>query len=117
MRAIQSSTLSHLKCTIKIFDTYHIEEEFAMSPCFSVILIVVTVIDDLEIYFFDSYLATLNNTYKICTTSGEVRSIRSRLGLMWIIYNQLSKTNNLFKQIVSQCLFISFVMYLTSTYQ
>jgi hypothetical protein len=54
MRAIQSSTLSHLKCTIKIFDTYHIEEEFAMSPCFRIILVVVRVIDDLKIVFFDS---------------------------------------------------------------
>src|SRR5262245_50871041 len=32
--------------------------------------------------------------------------------MIWIIYNQLSKTNNLFKQIVSRCLFISFEMYL-----
>lgn len=61
MRAIQSSTLSHLKCTIKIFDTYHIEEEIGMSPCFSIILIVVRVIDDLKIVFIHSYLTTLNN--------------------------------------------------------
>jgi hypothetical protein len=44
MRAIQSSTLSHLKCTIKIFDTYHIEEEFAIPPGFSIMHIVIRVI-------------------------------------------------------------------------
>lgn len=52
MRAIQSSTLSHLKCTIKIFDTYHIEEEFAMSPCFRIILVVVKVTQQ----FYDIYV-------------------------------------------------------------
>ncbi len=58
MRAIQSSTLSHLKCTIKIFDTYHIEEEFAIPAGFSINHIVIS---NLEIVFFHSYLATLNN--------------------------------------------------------
>ena len=74
MRAIQSSTLSHLKCTIKIFDTYHIEEEIGMSPCFRIILILVRVIDDLKIVFpfISNHTQQFYDAYVLLMGKGEV---------------------------------------------
>gem|GEM_PF-4445716 len=105
MRAIQSIILSHLKCTIKIFDTYHIEEEFAMSPCFRIILVVVRVIDDFKTVFIYSYLATLYNfmIYVLLMGKGGLSVVDE---LIWIIYNQLSKPITcLSKLLVDVCLY------------